>query len=276
MFLWKRNTELKIVNGNGFLKAVLALVLIFLLCLGTVFFYRYIFYLLFPGTEHTVSSSVASYRFDADTIFESLPQNKTAVFTLQDDLSEKETATPPASTVPVQWGEAEYFQVGEAFHEFIWKEPTSDWKLRFIAFDMNCENVGRGFDGGSFVYYKTEHVYGEDETRFVHDLSIWSPDYFISSYQKELYPVREQWDAIDLEEVNISVEQALAIAEKNGGYDARLAVENACKIEVSIKPVNGYDAWNVRYYGINYKPYFIIDIDKQTGEYRVVYGNDPH
>jgi len=71
------------------------------------------------------------------------------------------------------------------------------------------------------------------------------------------------WESVDLSKVKISADEALRIAEKDGGQEKRVAIDNACDISVGIsRNTIVYDGWMV-----NYSPSIFFDkIDPVTGK----------
>ena len=85
----------------------------------------------------------------------------------------------------------------------------------------------------------------------------------VAVWETEYYPILKDWESIDLSKVKISADQGLQIAEKDGGQDKRIAVDNACDIAIAIsRDTVVYDGWIVAYS----PSIFLDEIDPLTGK----------
>lgn len=214
------------------------------------------------GKEEEISRKEADYTIDPNTILEALAQGTTDVFTPQVVTPEVETSV---QSKPVQWSQSDYFRVAQALHEFVWSESLNEWNLDGMAFGMDCKDADYGPQYADLRYYKIDHT-RERESRIVHDIHIVPMEHSVWWTEIEYYPKLANWGNLDQKQIKVSVNDALQIAEANGGREARLAVNNKCKF-VAIIPIWEYNGWNLTYTGNT--QLFNINIDPVTGKYDV-------
>jgi hypothetical protein len=210
-----------------------------------------------------VSRKEAYYMIEPNTILDSLAQGTVNVFTPQ-------VATPnPESSMQgelVVWNQSDYFRVAQALHEFVWNESLEEWDLDGMSFGMDCKDADYGPQYASFKFYKVVQI-RERESRIVHDIHIFPAANSVWWTEVEYYPKLANWDSLDQTQIKVSVNDALQIAETNGGSEARLAVNNECKFVASI-PIWEYEGWNLTY--TSDAKLFDINIDPRTGEYQII------
>ncbi|MCE9646907.1 MAG: hypothetical protein K8S20_12980 [Chloroflexi bacterium] len=68
------------------------------------------------------------------------------------------------------------------------------------------------------------------------------------------------WNQIDLRKLTVKYEDALKLAEDNGGKDVRLHFNNQCQISLILR-----DNWDVTYWSKD-RPVFEIQIDSHDGD----------
>jgi hypothetical protein len=216
--------------------------------------------------EREVSSGEGTFAIDPATILESLAQGKMDIFT---SLSGTPEAPPLMPVEAVEWSQADYFQIAEALHEFVWKESWQDWKVNRLVFRLDCEHANKGPQQLSIVLYKIVQL-REEESRFVRDIFIMPMKRSVEWSEAELQPVQENWESIDLEQIKVPAEAALQIAEANGGSEARSAIGNACDIYIRLfEPVA--DGWRVEYAADKDSDnVFMIFVDPLTGEFKII------
>jgi hypothetical protein len=208
------------------------------------------------------------YTFDPNTIFDSLSQGNIDVF-------QPLVASPqmPSQRVrPADWNSDDFFLVAQAFHEFHWKEPVEDWKLNVINYIYQCEDVDNGPSSAWFLFFKLFNGRTEKKMeRNVHDIGIFLSDNTILWSEVVRYPATENWLSIDLPQTNISVEEAVKIAEKNEGNSVRSGVDNKCSIGIMLAP-NALDGrWQVKYKSIENDLLLEVDVNINTGDYEVFF-----
>jgi len=201
-------------------------------------------------------NDTGSYKIDTETILATLAQGETDVFTL-------ELATPQAPLEKViMWHQSDYLEIASALHQFVWSEKLDNWNLYSMSFDASCQDGSNGFLNGDFTYFKTV-FHGGKLTYTAHEILI-SPQYENVSWGGGMDFPRPVlgWKSIVLNRLKVTSENALKIAEENGGSTARLAAENKCTISLIL---SGYTGWNVVYEGSDGLFIFEIKIDPYTG-----------
>jgi hypothetical protein len=230
------------------------------LILGTVFSCRYFSF----GREEIITYKEGSYAIESRTILDSLAQGKTDVFT-------SEMATPEVilAVEPVQWSQTDYLTISQALYTYVWGDSVEDWSLNRALFKSDCSDANIGIQYAHFKYYKVNKVQ-QRESRYVRDIYIDPRKNSVSWSESEYYPVLEHWQLINLEQLNVSADSALQIADSNGGFEARSNVENQCVIYLTLAPGSVYDDWQVSYTGNGSVSLFNMYIDRSTGEYKIV------
>jgi hypothetical protein len=209
--------------------------------------------------ETTTSKLDKEYMIDSSTIIDALAQGNQDVFLEWKDISEGGLASPQKL---VDWNQADYFGIADALHQLVWNEPLSEMNLFLMHFSLNCDETQNGFQYAQFRLFKIIET-NRGEVRIRHGIEIDPTNNHVAVWETEYYPVLANWRSIDLSEVKISADQALQIAEKNGGQEKRMAVNNECHISVAIsRDTIVYDGWMV-----NYSPSIFFDkIDPVTGK----------
>jgi hypothetical protein len=218
------------------------------------------------GREEEISNKEAYYAIDPNTILDSLAQGATNVFTPQIATPEFESSIQGE---PVEWSQSDYFRIADALHEFVWNESLDEWNLDGMTFGMDCKDVDYGSQYANFRFYKVVHT-REKESRLVHNIYIFPAENSVWWTEIEYYPKLANWGSLDQKQIKVSVNDALQIAETNGGRKARLEVNNKCKF-AAIIPIWEYEGWNLTY--TSDAKLFNINIDPLTGEYRIISSN---
>jgi len=204
------------------------------------------------------------YEMDTDTILTSLNRRQTDVFTLITSTPEAEVYTVPVLEKPIGWHQSDYMKVANALFEFQWHEPLDGWKLYLMSFETRCSDNISGFDGGTFYYFITivgEHG-GKDN---IGRQMLIMPQYGqVIVGGNSNYPYkRPGWKSIDLNKVVVTADDTLKIAEKNGGREARLSVQNKCYIQSTLSEDF---LWQVLIFKDSEGIAFEIHIDPYTGQ----------
>ncbi len=207
---------------------------------------------------------VDSYIIDPETILELVDKGTINVFVPLSDSSQVKDLDNTIS-----WTQSDYLKLINALSQFVWDEPLDleEWQIDFIYFQTGCMNDLSGFRELDIIFYKSrgiknwERIY---DSRIV-EISLWNgvvrwgDDTFSGS-------LLSNWSRVELTQFSVTAENALKIAEENGGKDARLDNKNSCGI--SVKAPNGFldNKWNVNYHsGID----FNAIIDPYSGRYQI-------
>ena len=180
------------------------------------------------------------YEINTMTILDSINQGETEVFTP----NALDQPTPLEETV--LWKQGDFVEVARTLNQFIWKEPSSVWRLYSMHFSTPCKDNLNGFAEGDFYYFKT--TFRENgKIRYS------TQNFFISPAFGEVIWAGGAnfarpligWENIRLSEIQIPAEDVLAIAEANGGKETRELVDNQCRIHLRLA---GDRRWQVHIY----------------------------
>jgi hypothetical protein len=217
---------------------ILALVLVIFLCYqGTLSLLRWFL------SEETRYDGREWYTIHSDTILQDLLTGNPGVFILKEDDSYTSIGEP------VEWNVEDYEFIAEVFHELTSGESLDNWQLSGVMFSWDCEHFDKGPQEALLRYIKIEKI-RETESRFLSHVFIEPRRNELSGGIIEFYPRVLRWEVADPAKT-IGVEEALHIAESNGGSEFRGAVDNHCEITASYYPKDfldlGYDGWVVDY-----------------------------
>lgn len=220
--------------------------------------------------EHTIAKSRAKgiNSINPDTILESLNRGEEDVFFPSDGFLEVPPTATPFSSKIVHWSQADYFDIAQAYHEYVWGESWQDWNINLLLFTLNCGQANIGAQDLYISLYKIVSSL-EGEYRLIRDIDFYPSVGFITWSEYAKSPVREKWRSINEIRPEVPVETALKIAETNGGREARLAFGNKCTVDIFLRPSPRGDYWDV-IYSPDYadEDFISVFIDPSTGEIR--------
>lgn len=205
----------------------------------------------------------SSYQIDPTTILSALDSGATDAFTPVD--SSQPVPSAPGPDGSVSWQQADFLKVARALNQSVWAESLSGWRLYSMHFYSACQDEPRGFTQGDFYYFKTTFR-DNGKIRYT------TQDFFISPQHGQVtwaggsnfpHPLFG-WENIRLGRIEITAEDALTIAEENGGRESRLLVGNKCQIHVGL---TGDNVWRVYIYHDDTSALiFRMEIDPSTGK----------
>lgn len=203
--------------------------------------------------------NIQYFHIEPKSILESISQGSKNTFIA---VSAEPELASSSKDDPVAWKQADYFQIANALHEFVWGESLKTWNLYRMSFSLSCDQIDIGLQYGQFAFFKVINLDGQ-ETRVEHFIEIDPARNFAQAIETNYYPNLEDRKAIDLANIKIFASEALQIAENDGGYEKRMAVKNACGISVGMsRDTVVYDGWLVIY-----SPSVFTDkIDPVTGK----------
>jgi hypothetical protein len=240
----------------------------FLLMIGFLTCTTFSCTIISPEPELPYSENSGNYSFDKNTLFNLLEQGSLDVFTPVPDVSLSPTPWTPSRN---QLSFADYLVVAQVFHQWKWSEPMSKWSLNKLEYHVPCGNTLDKPSFAEIVLFNINHQ-GEKDTRLVHKILIGYPDNTLYWSEAERYPVNENWQVIDLTKILMPAEEALKIAEVNGGSAIRLSVNNDCRINIFTPNLSESD-WLIEYnfYSADKGWFQILKayVDKSSGKYRI-------
>ena len=196
-----------------------------------------------------------------DSILQSLAEGEKNVFT---PIAAEPEKLEPSRQEWIAWHQSDFIQVAEAVHKQVWNESLDNWKIRFELFGALCNHVDEGLWKGSFSFFK-ENRTQEGALLIEHQIDIYPNRKYINVWEFTYEPslLSRNWDTIERDEIKVSADEALMIAEQNGGYEERMAVNDDCQVSITLSPnpVN-YHGWHIRYSTGT----FSISVDPVTGE----------
>ncbi len=223
--------------------------------------------------ETTVSDSEGLMAIDPDKILQLISQNPGQAFTPISDLDYPAYRDSVSEIEPVLWGQSDYLSIVKTFFQVNWKDTIADWKIKDFLFHLSCDNAQVSLHPQSAqlkLYQVNNHDTGTD-SRIERYIFISPHESLLEWGETEYSPDYSSHRYYDLSQVKISAEEALRIAEDNGGRDYRLSQNNECSISVFLKysnwPLTDYN-WRV-YYSRDYS----IEVDKRSGAYKIISGD---
>lgn len=200
-------------------------------------------------------NKTGTYKIDANIILKSTNHNQ--VFFPPDAITLNHLITKDK----LKWKQAEYLKVTSAFFEFVWKESLDeDWSINRMIFNTSCKENPADFESATFIFY--QQIFQQRELRYkARAIEILPLDGKISWGGDNIFyrPVFGA-NVIDLDKLKISADEALDIAEENGGKAMRQSAQNDCNLYL----VLGRD-WLVVYDRNDGLSTLKIDIDPYTG-----------
>lgn len=224
---------------------------------------------LFDGSGQNYPSLGANktsgdYLINPDTIIKMIDQGNINVFSPM-----LATPGPNDELLPsgsFAWTQLDYLKISKTLSQYVWKDDMQDWNIYYVTFGKDCKSITDGFDSFDIIYYRSITVDSE-EMYATRQISIyplarqvtWGSD---SNYPR---PSLRDWFSADLNNFKVTADEALQIAEDNGGKDARLQVNDACNILVD-SPHNNKQVWSVSYY---VRASFQVIVDPYNGQFKV-------
>jgi hypothetical protein len=160
---------------------------------------------------------------------------------------------------PIEWRQSDYLKIGNALNQFAWNDTLEDWNLFHMAFSTSCQDNPSGLVRGDFRYFKT--IFEKGKIKYTWRTMFIIPEYLNVAWGGDAVYPRPPWGwkKIDLNKIKVTAEDAIRIAEENGGREARLRIQNKCNIVLLLLPQR-FDGWHV-----SIGPDFDIFIDEHTG-----------
>lgn len=212
----------------------------------------------YPNGGLSDFNDTSYYKMNPETIMSALDRGETDVF-----LPEPATPEAPVIEGPIKWHQSDYLRIAIALRQFVWKDNIDSWNLYFAQFEANCEDNATGFRLADLYYYKTVFINGKIEYA-ARELLI-APEYgdvSVGAGMNFPHPLLG-WKSLNLGTLKLAADDALRVAEQNGGKEFRLDAKNNCRIHVGINPNVDAADWHV-VYSSNDSSLFGIYIDPYT------------
>jgi hypothetical protein len=213
-------------------------------------------------------SETGYFKIDPATILGSLDSGDTDVFI---PLLEDPDLIAPLSDVSISWTQSDFMDIARALGQLVWNDPMHlmDWNIYYLFFERTCEDNPVGLSFATITYYKEIEVNGRRmyTTRLIeiHPIYAWVRWGSGATYPQ---PFLRRWNSVDLSEAKITADNALRIAEDNGGKEVRLQAENKCAILISSPQNDDNQNWYLSYIVAPNPVDYVIDL--ATGNHEIL------
>lgn len=222
----------------------------------------------FDNGERKYPSTIGTFNVTGDflinttTILDSLDRGETDVFSPTLATPSDDAILPDGS---IYWTQSDYLKVANALSQFVWGEPVDGWFVYYLHLKKECDDNLDGFDSFSAIIFKPVR-WGLRKMYTARYIEIYPLAGIVYWAGDTSFPVSDGWAAIDLSKFKITADDALRIAEGNGGKEARTRIQNGCSISISLPAGKNDNRWNVSYY---YTANFDMMIDSYSGNYEI-------
>lgn len=211
----------------------------------------------FEESKSSIPLPYEEFSINPATILEDISEGKKGIFI------PSENPTPITEYVSVNWTQEDYLAIASAIHEFAWNEELNDWKIHSILFYFQCEEVPFGSQSVYLTYFKLIKS-DVEEYRLVHNIVIQPQEKRIGTWAEKYTQLTSTWEEYNITEFNITSDEALQIAEDNGGKLFRESINNGCSVSISLnRRIHNDKDWVVAY-----DSNFEFIINPYTGEYQ--------
>jgi hypothetical protein len=200
-------------------------------------------------------SEVDSYEINPETILTSISKNEPSIFSpMVEDIGSIE----PLAGSHFNFTQNDYLQIASALGKFVWNDPMNldDWSIYWLLFEGECESEPTGFYLASIIYFKPIETNGRSAytTRLV-EIYPYLGLVQTGSGAKYPIPILSSWKKVNLVDA-ITADEAVQIADENGGKEARLQADsNLCSIYIHSPNYGKNDKWYVSYFGTGFEMY---------------------
>lgn len=240
----------------------LFILLIFLSVTSALFIFRF---LHDRGLQYPYSLTnfvdTGDYYIDPHVILGDLEQGEKNVFMpIDEDSVEVNNVYVNHS---FSWQQSDYLLVADALQQFVWNDSLDGWKISGMVFWRRCRDDLVGFDSADIIFYKYNNQGGYK----VREMDIYPSGGGVSVGDADNWPrPLFGWDSINLNLLRITADDALKIAEENGGKEFRVTYQNECDILLVLRPnPSNMDDWSVYYNYQGSSKTFEIRINPFTG-----------
>lgn len=205
----------------------------------------------YPSPPPSVIGHFNTYELtlmDPATVLDDIHKGKKLVLQIQ---PEPDPDNLPV-IMPIRWSQNDFLEVAQAYGKVIWQDDLNLWHLYKLSLYKKCDSSDGKFTDAEFLYYQ-EVTKGKDNVYSVRGIDL-SPEYGQLRWGGDTYYPRPRffgWTEIDKQNiVKVPAEAALALADQHGGSEYRKTVNNLCRIDVFMSPLETKRMdWSVTYYG---------------------------
>jgi hypothetical protein len=214
-------------------------------------------------------SNSGYYEIDPETILNALNRGATDVFKLS---SEEIWDQERPEYESIRWSQSDYLKIADALSQEVLHEPLdlNKWQRLYLSLDQDCVDNPRGFYDFDIVYFQNAGLRSWSRQYHVRLIQVISWQGIIrwgdTIYSDAVLP---GWGNVKLNSFKLTADDALRMAERNGGSNVRQEANNACMISVwfnNYSPVSGYtnNDWLLEYR----KTDFYMRINPFSGAFR--------
>jgi hypothetical protein len=214
--------------------------------------------------EELIDASEEAYRFDPQTILTGNASGDN-IF-VQIPFPEK---FPKPFPTAIFWRQKEYLQVIDLFMEDILRENRNSWELISIGSTRSCSGMETELQNFGIDLQKSALLSNVNH-RIEFHIGIAPQIEMVTLLRREYAPDEGGYRTIAWNDIVIPAEQALLIAEQNGGAVVRQALGNQCRITISLTAGIQKNDWWIDYEPLNEPSVFEIAVDEKTGKYRIL------
>jgi hypothetical protein len=214
----------------------------------------------FPSGHASGLGDLRIYSFDPNTILTELDQSDGTIF---QPLSDYQAPVFPSGTFP--WRQQDYLKIANALNKFVTQDSLEGWSVYNLHSFRDCSDNPVGLDNFLITYFKID-----GDQYIARGIEVWSlsKDAAIGGdmHFPRPFPIGwTDWHSLpDLKGLKVTADEALQIAEAQGGKTFRGTVNNECSVFVSLG-----DRWYVTYSPDGSGSSFQVSIDLYSGEYRI-------
>jgi hypothetical protein len=207
-------------------------------------------------------NDIRHFSFEPETILAAVERNEGKLFLPMPDYAQDNIF--PLGTF--QWTQQNYLKIALAVNKTAGQDTLEDWNLFSMIFEKNCSNNPSGFDNSEFTYFRVEG----DKISW-REISIYplAKEANWGGNTRYSRPFLSRFTGIDLGTLKTTADDALQIAELNGGQQNRTAAKNNCNIFMGLSTVSHNGEWDVDYNNPGSNLFEIL-INPYSGEYKVI------
>lgn len=212
--------------------------------------------------EELIDASEEAYRFNPQNILTQSGNVPFVQIPFQENLSESSSAT-------MLWPQEKYLQLINLFMKNILREDMNTWQLIDIGSSRFCSDEETGLSNFGVTLQKSVPFVDGPHRKEV-SISLELQTGMVILLRREYAPDEGGERTIRWDDIKISAEQALEIADQHGGIAVRQALDNQCRVIISLKAGIMKNDWWVYYAPINDLSVFEMAVDEKTGNYHIL------
>lgn len=195
-------------------------------------------------SSKTIKSDYESsyFRFDTSSILNQITISPENIFVRVDwkGFQQGEVLSP------VTWEQEDYWLVASSFFATLGIGPITDWNVKLIDYDMDCNEVNYGTQWFYLEVFR-EMLSDGRINREVKRIIIAPSNSYLELVEYSYQNTKENWESVDISKLSNKLSEILQIIKLNGGNEAREKSNNNCDISISIESVQNKPVWTIVY-----------------------------